>query len=77
MTVFVLNFPFMVQIKNTKKDTLFIPNFPAFGPGEVRECSQSEAEILLANPYLVMSESSTDAVVHGPKASTRKTQEKK
>lgn len=66
-----------MKIKNTKESTLCIPNFPAFGPGEVRECTKQEAEILLANPFIVVSEASGDAVVSRGKASTKNPPEKK
>lgn len=38
-------------IKNLSGTAQAVPNFPAFAAGEVREVTQTDAEILLRNPH--------------------------
>ena len=39
-------------IKNTTEKVQAVPGYPAFAPGEIREVTQTDAQILEANPYL-------------------------
>lgn len=39
-----------MKVKNISNDNQAVPNFPAFKPGESRDVTEKEAEILLANP---------------------------
>ncbi len=42
----------MVRIRNITKTIQAVPGFAAFTPGEIREVSKDEADILVLNPYL-------------------------
>lgn len=49
-----------LYVRNTTQETLCIPGFPAFAPGEVRLVSQEEQSILLSNPYIVADAGDSD-----------------
>lgn len=40
----------MVKVKNVTEEVLCVPNYPAFQPGEVRECTEEEQTYFLNNP---------------------------
>lgn len=42
-----------LYVKNTTLETLYIPGFAAFAPGEVRLVSKQDHSTLLSNPFLV------------------------
>lgn len=48
-------------VQNSTDNPVCIPGFQAFEPNETREVSKEDAQILLANPFLVESSKSSDS----------------
>lgn len=42
----------MVKIKNISQKRIWVPNFPIFAAGEVREVSEEDAKKLKLSPFL-------------------------
>lgn len=49
-----------LYVRNTTQDTLCIPGFAAFAPGEVRLVTQDEQSLLLSNPFIVADAGESD-----------------